>query len=199
MCEDQHISSYRIISGPSGAPIFTYARNLSATSIEVAWEPPPNDTINGEFTGYLLKYWRAQPGQRLGLVKEVPLHDDTLKVSRRVHCRQEGRSGLGLVTSGILFRATEDRSNHTRTSDTARMGIKRACHRTRQLSNYLIFAEQLSTLTIKYAATGSLEPLLRYSIIPASLHHMPLTLQFAQFQESHCQDFKESHNKMTEL
>ena len=68
---------------PRGAPTFTYARNVSSTSVEVAWEPPPRDTINGEFTGYLLRYWRLQTaGRRAGIVKELLLRNDKLKVSR---------------------------------------------------------------------------------------------------------------------
>ncbi|XP_043222795.1 tyrosine-protein phosphatase 99A-like [Amphibalanus amphitrite] len=56
---------------PRGAPTFTGAHNLSATSVEVTWDPPPSDTINGELTGYLLSYWPLPAG----VVKELVLRN----------------------------------------------------------------------------------------------------------------------------
>ena len=90
MCKNDTDSPF---AAPRGAPTFTYARNLSSTSVEVGWEPPPRDTINGEFTAYLLSYWRLQSGRRAGIVRELLLRDDKRKVSRG--CLRESRYRRG--------------------------------------------------------------------------------------------------------
>jgi len=42
---------------PASAPTFTKSKITTLpTSLDLHWSPPPNDSINGEFLGYVLTY-----------------------------------------------------------------------------------------------------------------------------------------------
>lgn len=47
---------YLLISVPSHAPVNLHAHNSSSTSLFVAWEPLPNDQVNGILLGYKVLY-----------------------------------------------------------------------------------------------------------------------------------------------
>ena len=63
---------------PEGKPVVQVV-NVSSSSIEIMWTPPPRETLHGEFLGFKLHYWptdepnnvtglRFDPGTRVGLL-----------------------------------------------------------------------------------------------------------------------------------
>ena len=48
--------SYLLISVPSRAPVNLHGHNSSSTSLFVAWEPLPQDHVNGILLGYKVRY-----------------------------------------------------------------------------------------------------------------------------------------------
>ena len=48
---------------PASAPTFTKSKITTLpTSLDLHWSPPPNDSINGEFLGYVLTYQPVNRG-----------------------------------------------------------------------------------------------------------------------------------------
>lgn len=60
-------------SDPEGKPTVRIG-NVSSTSIEIIWTPPPRTTMHGEFMGFKMRYW---PQGESASVKELRFGPDT--------------------------------------------------------------------------------------------------------------------------
>ena len=74
------MSSDNHVPGPSGAPVFRRSKITTlSTGLDIYWDPPPINTINGEFLGYILTY---RPAERLDK-KVIQVRDESLKTQVR--------------------------------------------------------------------------------------------------------------------
>ena len=69
-----------MLTVPDGKPVITTAYNISSTALHITWQPPPRDTIHGEFLGYRIEYRPRDRGQ--DATKEIYIRDSNVEVSR---------------------------------------------------------------------------------------------------------------------
>ena len=72
-----HLANYTLLyAGPSTAPVFRRSKiTTHSTGLDIYWDPPPVNTINGEFLGYILTY---RPAERYDK-KVIEVRDESLK------------------------------------------------------------------------------------------------------------------------
>lgn len=61
------------MTDPEGKPTVRIG-NVSSTSIEIIWTPPPRNTMHGEFLGFKLRYWLTGDANN---VKEIIYNTET--------------------------------------------------------------------------------------------------------------------------
>ncbi|KAI2797964.1 Protein tyrosine phosphatase, partial [Blomia tropicalis] len=71
---------------PDGMPIGFRVVNKTASSLRLEWNPPPKNTIHGEFLGYRLRYRKNVNSAVLVLDRQITISDPEAKISLSTSC-----------------------------------------------------------------------------------------------------------------